>query len=92
MKVIAVDFDNTLTKEVDKFQIPNKVVIERIKSLYDKNNIIIIHTSRKWEDARFVVGWLNDNGIRWHGLRMEKLKADVYLDDKNILIGDIIDG
>ena len=87
-KLIAVDFDGTLTNGNVKWwkgenPIPNKIVIEWVDKEYMKGNIIIIHTARPWKVAQETISWLIKNEIRFHGVMFGKLSADIYLDDKS---------
>jgi hypothetical protein len=73
MKVIAIDLDGTALSH------PSKV-----NALYeDKNNLIIIHTARSCSIREKTEEELHNKGIKYHALVMDKLRADVYIDDKN---------
>ena len=73
MNVIAIDYDGTASDNVRK-----------INELFeDSNNFIVIYTARS-NSIRFELEKeLMDKGIKYHALVMEKLRADVYIDDKN---------
>lgn len=86
-KLIAVDFDVTLTNGNVAWwrgeePTPNHHVIDWVDKQYIKGNIIVVHTARPWSVAKDTVAWLIKHGIRYHGLNMAKMSADVYLDDK----------
>ena len=73
MKVIAVDYDKTASDYPEK-----------VNALYeDKNNLIVIHTARSSSIRAETEAELHAKGIRYHALVMDKLRADVYVDDKN---------
>lgn len=73
MKVIAIDFDGTASNNADK-----------VNKLYDdQNNFIVIYTARPEYLRSKTVQALGGLGIRYHALVMDKLRADVYIDDKN---------
>ena len=73
MKVLAIDFDGTAT-----------VCVERVNKLYeDPENLIIIHTARSSRIRGRTERELDALGIRYHALVMDKLRADVYIDNKN---------
>jgi len=73
MKVIAIDIDGTALEYPDK-----------VNELYeDKNNVIILHTARSCSIRKQTELELHKKGIKYHSLVMDKLRADVYIDDKN---------
>jgi pyruvate/2-oxoacid:ferredoxin oxidoreductase alpha subunit len=72
--VIAIDFDLTASEH------PHKVNI-----LYeDAHNFIVIYTSRSSSIRKETEKELADLGIKYHALVMDKLRADIYIDDKNM--------
>ena len=75
MNVIAIDYDGTLKTEKDE---------KRVNALFeDKNNFIVIYTARSESIRKQTAEHLRGRGIKYHALVMEKLRADVYVDDKN---------
>jgi len=73
MHVIAIDFDATAS------QWP-----EKVNELYeDPANFIVIYTARSESLREKTVEQLRELGIRYHALAMGKLRADVYIDDRN---------
>lgn len=73
MKVISIDYDGTASEHPEK-----------VNALYeDKNNLIVIHTARSSSIRAETEAELSAKGIRYHVLKMDKLRADVYIDDKN---------
>lgn len=73
MKVIAIDFDNTAS-----------IYPENVNKLYENpDNLIVIHTSRSSSIRQKTEEELNKLGIKYHALVCDKLRADVYIDDKN---------
>lgn len=83
---IAVDLDGTLTEGKKKYWEercnPDTYVIESINDLYKQGHTVIVWTARPWSNAEQVASWLTEHGVRYHGLRMDKGSADVYVDDK----------
>ncbi|ELZ30848.1 hypothetical protein C474_10316 [Halogeometricum pallidum JCM 14848] len=84
---IAVDFDKTLTKGEESYitkraEEPDEEMVEWVNYQYRQGHTIIVWTARPWEAAQETVARLTEWGIDWHGLRMEKGHADVYVDDK----------
>lgn len=73
MRVVAIDFDACAA------QFP-----EKVNSLYeDPQNFIVIYTARSETIRKTTEEHLRILGIRYHVLAMDKLRADVYIDDKN---------
>jgi hypothetical protein len=86
-KRIAVDFDKTLTVGEESYitgdpEAANEEMVEWVNYQYRQGHTIIIWTARPWEAAQETVARLTEWGVDWHGLRMEKGHADVYVDDK----------
>lgn len=74
--------------EVYRAARPNVEVINRVNKLYDEGNVIIIHTARYLEDEDLTKTWLAEYGVRFHRLVLGKPKADYYVDDKGLSVGD----
>ena len=73
MKVIAIDLDGTALNN------PKKV-----NQLYENsNNFIVIHTARSFRIRKQTELELTKAGISYHALVMDKVRADIYIDDKN---------
>ncbi len=74
MRVIAIDFDNTATEDP-----------RMVNELYeDPLNFIVIYTSRSSAIRQQTEIELQKLGIKYHALVMDKLRADLYIDDKNM--------
>ncbi len=84
--IIMVDFDGTLTLGgrfwTDDEILPNQKMIEWSNKEYIKGNVIIIFTARPYEVARDTVAWLIKHGVKYHGINMDKPRAQMYVDDK----------
>jgi len=73
MRVIVIDFDNTASKN------PHKV-----NALYeDSSHFIVIYTARSSLIRTETEKELQELGIKYHALVMDKLRGDIYIDDKN---------
>ena len=73
MRVIAIDLDDTALK-----------FPEEVKQLFDnKENFIVIYTARPERLRNVTIDDLVSKEIPYHTLVMEKIRADVYIDDKN---------
>jgi len=73
---------------------PNTEVIEKVNTLYDLGNYIIVFTARgsatgiDWHQIS--VDQLKNWGVRHHEFRTGKPNADFYIDDKNLLITQLL--
>lgn len=73
MFVIAIDIDGTALSHPEK-----------VRELYEcPGNLIVLHTSRSESIRRETEQELKNQTIPYHALVMGKLRADVYIDDKN---------
>jgi hydroxymethylpyrimidine pyrophosphatase-like HAD family hydrolase len=76
--VIAIDFDGTLW---DGFKVINK---EKVNSLYENpENFIVIYTARSYSQFETIRNILLKWRVKFGAIVCEKLRADVYIDDKN---------
>ena len=95
-KIISVDIDGTLTIDNGKFWKggidnvkPNKKIINWVRNQYWAGNIIIIYTARKELHRPETQAWLDKYVVWYHALVMNKLRADIYLDDRNMKLNEI---
>lgn len=73
MRVIAIDFDGSAQLDPQK-----------VNDLFeDPINFIVIYTARSNQIRKETEKELIQAGIKYHALVMEKLRADIYIDDKN---------
>ena len=94
--IIACDLDGTLchnegfTEEACMFAKPNKEMIRKVNEFHRNECFIIIYTARR-EFLRFATEyWLKKNGVEYNILDIgNKVWADVYIDDRNVLLKDI---
>jgi hypothetical protein len=97
MKVIYVDIDETIcetsvTREYSEAK-PIHENIKKINDLYDNGNTIVYWTSR---GSRKQINWydltyrqLNEWGVKFHELRVDKPYYDLFIDDKTFRIEEI---
>jgi hypothetical protein len=96
-KIIYVDIDETIcsTPESRRYEDSLPIIenIKKINSLYDEGNTIVYWTSRgsrkqiDWYDLTYQQ--LNDWGVKFHELRVDKPYYDLFLDDKTLRIEEI---
>lgn len=90
--IYAVDIDGTLTEDDTNpenwFRYaemkPIRETIAKINDLYMKGETIILFTARFEEDRQVTVNWMKINGVKYHRLIMDKLRADVYVDSASM--------
>lgn len=103
-KIIAVDFDGTLSLDAvwPKIGQPNYILLEYLKMRKNKGDRIILWTCRNGVLLEEAVEWcrtqglvfdaVNDNlqeVIELYGNNSRKISADWYIDDKCIVPGEI---
>jgi len=97
MKIIYVDIDETIceTPTPRKYENarPIKDNIRKINNLYDEGNTIVYWTAR---GSRTQINWydltykqLNEWGVKFHELRVDKPYYDLFIDDKTLRIEEI---
>ena len=97
-KVYAVDLDGTLCEKIsggwwakenapDPKPIPK--VIKKVNEWYTQGHTIIIHTARPRMYYEATEAWLIKHGVYYHAIRMGKVRADFYIDDKAINVKDL---
>lgn len=75
MKVIACDLDGVLDIPIN---------VDKINRLFeDRENFIVVYTARSYSIFHETRALLNNLGVKYHALVMEKIRADFYIDDKN---------
>lgn len=90
-RVICVDFDKTLTTgegphfwEEDDEEYPNEEMVEWVNEKFREGHVIIVWTARPWAEARDIVAYLTDWEVEFNGIRCDKGRADVYIDDRAV--------
>lgn len=96
-KIIYVDIDETIcnTPESREYKDATPIFknIKKINDLYDKGNTIVYWTSRgsrkqiNWYDLTYKQ--LNEWGVKFHELRVDKPYYDLFIDDKTFKIEEI---
>lgn len=100
LQLIAVDLDGTLCElgfssakgEENMLLAPIKAAIQKVNRMYSQGHHIVIYTARPREFYQLTEAWLVMHGVRYGALRMGKLKADWYIDDKAISAEDFLKG
>ena len=97
MKIIYVDIDETIcnTSEDRKYENSKPIYenILKVNKLYDDGHTIVYWTSRgsrkqiDWYDLTYKQ--LNEWGVKFHELRVDKPYYDLFLDDKTLRIEEI---
>lgn len=92
-KIIFVDFDKTITDN-SPFPITGKLregCKECLLKLAENGNTLIVNTMRKGADLKEAKKLVKEWGlpIQSFNYKNNKIKADLYIDDKNIFIEEI---
>lgn len=89
MKIIAVDIDGFIAERTPERSedflnfVPKRDIIERVNKLFENGYTIIYYTAREQAFYLQTHQWLLKQGCQFNSLKMGKLRADYYLDDKN---------
>jgi hypothetical protein len=97
MKVIYVDIDETICETPHPRNYfnaqPIKENIDKINKLYDEGNTIVYWTAR---GSRTKINWydltkkqLDEWGVKYHELFVDKPYYDLFIDDKTLRIEEI---
>lgn len=96
-KIIAIDIDGCVAEPLKKeyrhqywLSVPIKEMIAKVNRLYEKRYTIIYHTGRDPSYYAETFAWLVKHGCKFHALRMGKLNADYFIDDRNITIDELL--
>ncbi len=97
-KIIGIDIDGCVADPLEKkdrhdysLSVPRKDMIAKVNKLYEDKYVIIYHTGRSPVYYPETYAWLVKHGCKFHALRMGKLSADWYCDDKNITIDELLE-
>ncbi len=95
LKWAAIDFDGTLCESTWTADNPSAPPGEpiwgmavKMAELWQHGFKIVIHTSRGWADYEIVESWLNHWSFPFHRIVCGKLLAKIYVDDRNVHMGD----
>lgn len=90
--VYAIDFDGTLTSPSVDYANPEPQysIIDKVRKLYYTGHIILIWSARTWREANILAAFLERYDVPYHGLRLNKGGADIYIDDKNKSLEDFL--
>lgn len=101
-KIIAVDFDGTLcANKYPEIGKPNKELITYLKDRQANGDKVILWTCRNNERLQQAVEWSKERGLIFDAVNenlpevidafggdTRKICANVYIDDRNVLIDD----
>ena len=86
---IAVDIDGTITDGHSRWWDgnwgePHEQAIDWVNQQYINGHTIMLHTARPESVRAGTEAWLADHGVRYHTLVMDKLSADMYVDNRGV--------
>lgn len=104
MTICACDFDGCLCEhEFPEIGEPNIEVIEAVIKFRNAGNKVILWTCREGEYLKKAIEWCRKRGLEFDAVNdhlpevkiydplARKIYADIYLDDKNISMGQFVD-
>lgn len=86
LKWLAVDFDGTLSKTGEDYEIGEPIYenIEKLRECTDLGYKVIIHTARHWEQYIQIEEWLVKHDVPFKFIQCGKILAHRYIDDRAI--------
>lgn len=101
--IVAVDFDGTLCENAyPEIGEPKQDIIQVIKNYREKGCKVILWTCRNREHLIHAVDWCIEQGLEFDAINKNipevqemfggdtrKVFADVYIDDKNVLLKEV---
>lgn len=98
--ILAVDFDGTLCEDVyPEIGKPREDIISLVKAYRKQGYRIVLWTCRNRQALELAVSWCHDHGLDFDAVNenikevqdcfggdTRKVFADIYLDDKNIIV------
>ena len=80
MKIYSIDLDGVL----QDWGHPIQKNINKVNKLFENpDNFIVIYTARSKEIRKETEELLCRFKVKYHCLKMEKMRADYYMDDRN---------
>ncbi len=103
-KIIAVDFDGTLCfSDWPALGEPNKPLITYLKKQQEAGNKLILWTCRAGKPLKDATAWCHSQGLSFdaindnlpeivelYGNNSRKITCDIYIDDKNMKIEELV--
>ena len=85
-KVIAVDFDGTITESPigDGESKPRLAMIECIREHRESYDFIVIFSARPESERQEVVAFLSEHCIPYDSIVLDKLRYDLLYDDRAV--------
>ena len=101
--IVAVDFDGTLCEDAyPQIGKPKQDIIKAVKEYQSYGWKTILWTCRNREDLELAVSWCRQQGLEFDAINenipevqeafggdTRKVFADVYIDDKNVLLKEV---
>ena len=95
--IVAVDIDGVIAEPLDEkyrhqywLSKPVSDMIEKVNKLYEGKYVVIYYTGRAPKYYEETFAWLVKHGCKFHALRMGKVSADWFIDDRNTEIENLI--
>lgn len=86
-KTIAVDYDETIAHN----GYPRAEVVDKLKALQKDGHRLMLWTARTGKGRQDAIDLCKQAGLTFDGVLEGKPDADMFIDDKSVTVGDIID-
>lgn len=86
---IAFDLDGTVITQGSpgadyKDSLPIESMRDYVNSLYGAGHEIYFYTARHFKHHIYTDGFLRQHGYKFHGLYMNKISVDIFVDDRAV--------
>ena len=89
-KRVAIDIDGTIFSEKSERErtdaVPIDGAIDAINSLYESGYTVVLYTARTYRELERTIKQLVDNDVKYHHLVVGKPVADVFVDDRAVVL------
>lgn len=96
--VVGVDLDGVVARRTRERSFdfanfePIPEAIAKVNTLFDRGFVIIYHSARPEEYYAVTMAWLHLHGARFHALRLGKMRATYYVDDRSSTLDALLEG
>jgi hypothetical protein len=104
--IVAVDFDGTLCENAyPEIGAPKQEIIDAVKEYKRLGWRVVLWTCRNKQDLVDAIAWCNEQGLEFDAINKNipevqemfggdtrKVFADIYIDDRNVLLKEVTNG
>lgn len=89
---IVIDLDGTILEEKNTKEKPEAKplpgAVDAVNKLYEMGHVIIIYSARAGSNLELTLKQLNEYGIKYHHLVLDKPVGDIFIDDRAFAFRD----